>query len=162
MRREFYLLSIIPNQQTRLRLQGLRHHLFQAHGLASAMAFEPVIPLAWFEAPVDSSGYARFSTGKDKKNCTDTLPQQPSTPRIELGEPKFWASHLYISVIMQPESLLQELILAAGQSPVPACMIQDSMALEGDSPPIPAAEGIFLAADETEITRAQGVGFSSG
>ena len=167
MRREFYLLSIIPNQQSRLRLQGLRHHLFQAHGLASAMAFEPVIPLAWFEAPVDSSGYARFSTGKDKKNCTDTLPQQPSTPRIELGEPKFWASHLYISVIMQPESLLQELILAAGQSPVPGSTLQRStmpasMTPEGGSPPIPATEGIFLAANEAEITGTLGVGFSSG
>ncbi|HKK65492.1 MAG TPA: hypothetical protein VJ967_06525, partial [Clostridia bacterium] len=37
-----------------------------------------------------------------------------------------------------------------------------SMTFEGGRPPIPAAEGIFLAADETEITRAQEVGFSSG
>ncbi|MCF7914723.1 MAG: hypothetical protein K9L66_06130 [Spirochaetaceae bacterium] len=162
MRHEFYLLSIIPNQQTRLKLQSLRHHLFQTHGLASALAFEPVIPLAWFEAPVDSSGYARFSTGAGGidttvTKSTDKLPQQPLAPRIEFGEPKLWASHLYISVVMQPEGLLQELILASGQSPLPGCTTP-----EGGSPPIPAAEGIFLAANETELTGTQGVGHRSG
>ena len=150
MRREFYLLSIIPNQQTRLKLQSLRHQLFQAQGLASAVAFEPVIPLAWFEGPVDSSGYARFSTGaggldNTVAESTAKAPQTPVTPRIEFGEPKLWAGHLYISVVVQPENLFQELTDAAGQAPVPAFPI-----LEGAAP-IPEAEGIFLAANETEI-----------
>jgi len=162
MRREFYLLSIIPNQQSRLKLQTLRQQLFQAQGLASALAFEPVIPLAWFEAPVDSSGYARFSTGaggldNTVAESTAKAPQTPDTPRIEFGKPRLWAGHLYISVIMQPENLLQELINAAGQAPIPAS--QDS-GVEG-APPIPTTEGFFLAAHEAEITRVQEVGHRS-
>ncbi len=157
MTREFYLLSIIPNQHTRLKLQSLRHRLFQQHGLASALAFEPVIPLAWFEAPVDSGGYARFSTGtagldNAAAESTGEALQLPGTPRVELREPMLRAGHLYISVVVQPENLLQELILAAGQSPIPASPAHDSPVSEAaGSPPFPAAEGIFLAANEADI-----------
>jgi len=163
MRREFYLLSIIPNQHTRLKLQSLRHQLFQVHGLASAVAFEPVIPLAWFEAPVDSGGYARFSSGAGGLDNTVTeskgkAPQTANTPQIEFGDPMLWGGHLYISVVVQPENLLQKLINTAGQAPISASLVSAAPILEGaapptpeSAPPIPAAEGIFLAANETEI-----------
>jgi hypothetical protein len=145
MTREFSLLSIIPNQQTRLKLQALRNRLFQEHGLASALAFEPVIPLAWFEAPVDSGRYARFSTGAGGLDnavaeSTGKAPQTPDTPQFEFGNPKLWAGHLYISVAVRPAKLLQKLIYAAGQAPVPAS-------------PFPAAEGFFLAANEPKIAK---------
>ncbi|MDZ7794964.1 MAG: hypothetical protein U5P10_15115 [Spirochaetia bacterium] len=162
MTQEFYLLSIIPNQQTRLKLQALRQRLFQTQGLASALAFEPVIPLAWFDSPLDSGGYARFSTGAGGLDnavtkSTGKAPQTPDTPRIEFGEVKLWAGHLYISVVVQPENLLQKLINAAGRTPVPASTI-----IEGAGPPIPeraspipAAEGIFLAANEPEKAKGE-------
>ncbi|MFO7730510.1 MAG: hypothetical protein R6V86_07075, partial [Spirochaetia bacterium] len=168
MTREFYLLSIIPNQHTRLKLQSLRHRLFQQHGLASALVFEPVIPLAWFEAPVDSGGYARFSTGtagldNAAAESTGEALQLPGTPRVELGEPMLRAGHLYIGVVVRPENLLQELINAAGQAPfpaapVPAASVSASPVSEGGFLPIPAApfpatEGIFLAANELEIAK---------
>src|SRR6056297_273155 len=63
MKQKFYLISIIPNQQALLALQELRSRLFHEFGLVSAMAFEPVIPLAWFKAPVESRLYAGFSKG---------------------------------------------------------------------------------------------------
>src|SRR6056297_2110573 len=164
MTHEFYLLSIIPNQHTRLKLQSLRHQLFQVHGLASAVAFEPVIPLAWFEAPVDSGGYARFSSGAGGLDNTVTeskgkAPQTANTPQIEFGDPMLWGGHLYISVVVQPENLLQKLINTAGQAPISASLVSAAPIAEkgvtsipeAGAPPIPAAEGIILAANEQEI-----------
>ena len=165
MTQEFYLLSIIPNQQTRLKLQALRQRLFQKHGLASALAFEPVIPVAWFEIPVDSGRYAHFSTGPGgldntvAKSTVKAAPQLPVAPRIEFGDPNLWDGHLYISVVVQPENLLQKLINAAGQAPVSAIPVSAAPIAEkgvtsipeAGAPPIPAAEGIILAANEQEI-----------
>lgn len=45
MKKQISLIVLVPNQHTRLRLQQLRRDLYRNHGFASALAFEPVIPL---------------------------------------------------------------------------------------------------------------------
>lgn len=45
MRKQISLIALVPNQHIRLKLQQLRRDLFRDSGFASALAFEPIIPL---------------------------------------------------------------------------------------------------------------------
>lgn len=46
MKTDNYLLALIPNQQTRLKLQELRRSVFRNFGILSALSLEPLIPVS--------------------------------------------------------------------------------------------------------------------
>ncbi|MFW5712017.1 MAG: hypothetical protein ACOC7X_09900 [Spirochaetota bacterium] len=131
MTREFYLLSIFLNQQARLELQTRRQRLFRELGLTSALAFEPVIPLAWCSAPPDSAPFARFA-GKPTVKGT-------GGPIIETGKLKLTGEALFLEVTIGPPHTAGSLRAA----------LPDSSVLAAPSECLfPVEAGIFLAAHE--------------
>ncbi len=139
MAREFYLLSIILNQQARLELQSLRQRLFRELGLASALAFEPVIPLAWCSKPPDSAPFARFAgkeAGTKAAKCTN---KNAGVPRIETGNLTLTDEALFLEAVIEPEHTFGSVRSA----------IPDSSVLTAPSDCLfPVEAGIFLAAHE--------------
>ena len=176
MERKFYLLSIIPNQQVRLELQSLRQRLFRDLGLASALAFEPVIPLAWCAERLDSAAFARFAGPASKSPVLTELPtsnKEPSRltgqPRIEPGGLKMAGKTLFLEVEVAPEQVLDKLRaplaeeggqssgLAGSCEPCGPAEILESSRLpefsehsELSAPFFPVTAGIFLAAHEVD------------
>ncbi len=131
MTREFYLLSIILNQQARLELQALRQRLFRELGLASALAFDPVIPLAWCSAPPDSAPFARFAAKPPVQGAGEF--------RIEPGTLKLNKDALFLEVSIEPAHTAGSLQAA----------LPDSSVLAAPSDGLfPVEAGIFLGANE--------------
>lgn len=161
MVRKFYLLSVIPNQQVRLELQRLRQQLFRELGLASAQAFEPVIPLAWCGERPDSAAFARFAGpgggirpagGMESSGPTSSGPVAAGPPRIEAAGLKTAGEALFLEVTVAPEQAFDNLQAPLAENPeqnfgrAGPAEFHESSGLP--APFFPVTAGIFLAARE--------------
>jgi hypothetical protein len=151
MERKFYLLSIILNQQARLELQKLRRRLFRELGLASALAFEPIIPLAWCSERPDSAAFARFAGPEDLDRAAGG-PARGGPPKIATGGLKRVGDALFLEATVSPEHALESLLTPLSETPA-----QKGNLFGLDAPPglpglprpfFPVTPGIFLAARE--------------
>ncbi len=140
MARKFYLLSIILNQQARLELQAFRQQLFQEHGLVSALAFEPVIPLAWCRELPDSAPFARFS-----RFAGDAESAGP--PTIETGQLHSTNTALFLQISLQPNETCDRLRAALPQKAMPTQAFS-TQKFPDTAGLFPVDAGIFLAANE--------------
>lgn len=140
MERKFYLLSIILNQQARLELLTLRRQLFRELGAASALAFEPAIPLAWCGELPDSALFARFSGRQNRRGAAGSGPTENSGPPvIETGRLKATDEALFLQTNLRP-----------GKTPdqLKAALPHGSILTPARGGLFPVSEGIFLAANE--------------
>ena len=140
MARKFYLLSIILNQQARLELQAVRKRLFRELSMVSALAFEPVIPLAWCNELPDSARFARFARFVGKTESLDP-------PTIETGRLQSTETALFLQIALQPNVTFERLRAALPQDSILTPSI-----IAPEPPDIgclfPVDEAIFLAANE--------------
>ena len=91
MNTNMYLLSIIPNQQTRLMLQDLRHSLYRVCGIASALALEPVIPVTILNHKPEKDKVMRLLTPSDSETI--------APPVFTLTSAAVYEGHIFIEII---------------------------------------------------------------
>lgn len=91
MNTNMYLLSIIPNQQTRLLLQDLRHSLYRACGIASALALDPIIPVTILNHKAKKDKVMQLLTPADSERI--------STPVFNLASAAVKEGHIFIDIL---------------------------------------------------------------
>jgi len=115
METDYYLLAIIPNQQARLALQKTRRTLYQAFGLISALALEPVIPITILNHKLQ----------KDKAMSLLTPPETENvkTPSFSLTGVSLEENFIFLDIaeteIVHPLRRLLKEFEMEGEIPVP-------------------------------------------
>lgn len=129
MNTNMYLLSIIPNQQTRLVLQDLRHSLYRVCGIASALALEPFIPVTILNHKPQKDKVMRLLTPSDSERI--------APPVFTLGSAAVREGHIFIDIL--EAGTVQQ--IRERTSPLHA----DEAEPSGPFPPYP---GLFTASTE--------------
>jgi hypothetical protein len=137
MRKQVYLTALVPNQHTLLALQQIRWKLYRDRGLASALAFEPVIPITSVPYPVE----------KDKTIRLLTPPSDGTAPPPPLSTGGFVevSDHLFLAVD-RPELIREIRESLRAYPPADLC-------------PLPLYSGLFMArreVPEEDFSRAPG------